>query len=338
MSRRLVVIDHSFHQKTKSSDFFVEVLAKRYEIARLWDDAWKDGPHVTAEQIAAENADVVFYWQSLGPFAELRKLNRPFFWAPMYDEVVYRTPAFWRRLRTLPVSVISFSSSLAGQLEELGFRVMRVQYYPIPAAIPAPDAQRKLLIWQRTNIGLGVAQKLVGDQKLDRAVLKIDPDPGFEEEPIPDPTVGGVKVEVVRGFLEKAAYDDLVNGSTIYLAPRKFEGIGMAFLEAMARGAAVLAPDRPTMNEYIVHGQNGYLFDPVRPSRIDLSDLDRVRKDALRSVAAGRQKWQDSQEGILDFLESSDVTVKPLSSAADRLLAVFHQFQRVPIWVRNKRF
>lgn len=338
MSRRMVVIDHSFHQKTKSSDFFVDVLANRYEIIRLWDDAWKDGPYITAQQIAVENADVVFYWQSLGPFEELRRLNRPFFWAPMYDEVVYRTPAFWRRLRSLPVSVISFSSKLAQQLEQLGFRVKRVQYYPAPSPVPPNGGARRLLVWQRTNIGLGVAQKLIGGQKLDRAVLKIDPDPGFEEEPVSEPTVGGVKVEIVKGFLEKPAYDELVNGSTIYVAPRKFEGIGMAFLEAMARGAAVLAPDRPTMNEYIVHGRNGYLFDPVRPSKVDLSGLDAVRQGALQSVAEGWQKWQASQEGILDFLESSDVTVRPLSSAADRLLAILHQFQRAPIWVRNKRF
>ena len=40
----------------------------------------------------------------------------------------------------------------------------------------------------------------------------------------------------------------------------------------MALGLLVVAPDRPTMNEYLVSGENGLLYDPAHPSSQVRSD------------------------------------------------------------------
>ncbi len=47
----------------------------------------------------------------------------------------------------------------------------------------------------------------------------------------------------------------------------------MSFLEAMAMGKAVVAADNPTMNEYLTHNVNGYLFNPEDPRPIILDAL-----------------------------------------------------------------
>ena len=49
------------------------------------------------------------------------------------------------------------------------------------------------------------------------------------------------------------------------------EGIGHAFLEAMAEGMVVVANDAPTHSEYISHGLNGLLFSNRAALDIGLS-------------------------------------------------------------------
>ena len=67
-----------------------------------------------------------------------------------------------------------------------------------------------------------------------------------------------MKVTLVRDGEEMTI--DMLK-STIYIASRPYEGIGMSFLEAMADGRCVVAHDNTTHNEYIEHGKNGFLFD-----------------------------------------------------------------------------
>jgi glycosyltransferase involved in cell wall biosynthesis len=44
------------------------------------------------------------------------------------------------------------------------------------------------------------------------------------------------------------------------MAPRRYEGIGMAFLEAMAMEMCVVAENQSTANEYILSGKNVILY------------------------------------------------------------------------------
>jgi glycosyltransferase involved in cell wall biosynthesis len=67
----------------------------------------------------------------------------------------------------------------------------------------------------------------------------------------------------------------------------------MTYLEAMASGCAVLSYDGPTMNEYIQHGDNGFLFKPK-------SKIGQYRRWAMRRV---RQRWID--KGLPDIFHFS---------------------------------
>lgn len=69
-----------------------------------------------------------------------------------------------------------------------------------------------------------------------------------------------------------------IQKSALYFAPRKYEGIGMSFLEAMASGRCVIAPDYPTMNEYIKNGETGYLYNFKRPQKIKFDDIKNSKK------------------------------------------------------------
>ncbi len=58
-------------------------------------------------------------------------------------------------------------------------------------------------------------------------------------------------------FRDAGEYLDMLAAANVFFAPRRAEGIGMSFLEAMAMGLCVVAPRGPTMSEYIENGRNG---------------------------------------------------------------------------------
>jgi glycosyltransferase involved in cell wall biosynthesis len=76
----------------------------------------------------------------------------------------------------------------------------------------------------------------------------------------------------------------------------------MSFLEAMAMGLCVVAPNAPTMNEYIQNGVNGLLYDPENPKPLDFSRAHELGKAARLSVQKGHDAWTASKKEIVSFL------------------------------------
>jgi glycosyltransferase involved in cell wall biosynthesis len=96
-----------------------------------------------------------------------------------------------------------------------------------------------------------------------------------------------------------------MNAAHLVFAPRALEGIGMAFLEPMARGQIVVAPDRPTMNEYLRHRTTGLLFDPDRPE-LDLAPTPAMfaamSRAAVRTVSLGHARWLADRERLVSII------------------------------------
>ena len=76
-----------------------------------------------------------------------------------------------------------------------------------------------------------------------------------------------------------------------------------------------MAPDCPTMNEYIKHNVNGLLYDPDNPKPLDFSNAEALGKEARFSIEKGRIVWLDKiSEVIADLSKLSKNTVKTLFS------------------------
>lgn len=89
----------------------------------------------------------------------------------------------------------------------------------------------------------------------------------------------------------------------IYIAPREYEGIGMSFLEAMAMGKAVIALNNPTMNEYIVNNQTGYLYDKNNPKPINFSNISNIRKNTHQYMKNGYKNWNKEKNKIIRLIK-----------------------------------
>ena len=110
-------------------------------------------------------------------------------------------------------------------------------------------------------------------------------------------------------------YADLLGSCGLFAAPRRKEGIGLSFLDAMARGAFVLGYDSPTMNEYIRHAETGWLFnedigraDPCRGHRGRASGG--ARAGGFRVVPRGEGR----KVKVLAFIENAPILVRRRNS------------------------
>jgi hypothetical protein len=300
-STKLACIDHSFHEKTSSSAFFVEYLRQHFDVEVIADRTWSGVPLPDLSFLDDRYLGVVFFQTQ--PTRDLVDTipNKNVIFVPMYDSAAKYGYRYWRQFSTL--RMINFSSTLHDRLLNWGFESMYIQYFPKPLQFTGGCAN-EVFYWQRVaRVNPAVVAKLFTGEPVKIHIHRsMDPHEPRAELSSDDEARFGVTYST--WFDTKEAMLDLVRQKGIYVAPREYEGIGMSFLEAMAMGKAVVAVDNPTMNEYIVHMKTGYLFDLERPEKIDLSEVREVQRNAYQRVRDGHESWESSKHRIVEFIRA----------------------------------
>ncbi len=304
-------IGHSFHKKTKSDAFIKNILKENYKIVEFYDESWNFGKSVDINKINKNNFNVVVYFQFIHPYSELKKIKcKNIIWIPMFDSEVKRNYFSYFGYLFLGVKIISFSKKLFDKIRRIGFECIYLQYFLDPTFLVrqpvgrGKDNKNNVFFWQRVDkINWKLVKKIIGNNKIDKVIFKSDCDPGHKSS-LPSYTdIKKYNMQIIDGWLEKSVFFKLLSSCNIFIASRQFEGIGMAFLEAMALGMCVIAADSPTMNEYIISGKNGYLYDFKKPQMINFSDCKIIGQQARHSVKCGFNRWKIRQEELLNFLE-----------------------------------
>lgn len=304
MKPKLAFVDHSFHAKTRSGDFLRTLFSAVYDVVDFWDESWHNGPAVTAEQVNASGAEVVFFFQSLMSFSELRRLTGRIVWAPMYDSVPLQNHAFWLELGTLPIKMLTFSSTLHQHFLTYHLDSLYVQYFFNPATLPhvTDYSNLRIFFWQRTDITFTQVKQLLGEAAVTRCVIKLNPDPRYSATKPTPADIDRYHIELVEaGFTDKEQYLALLQSCNVFICPRRYEGIGMSFLEAMAMGLIPVALNHPTMNEYIQDRVTGWLWD--QPTPMDFKNIAAMSQAVQNYVQAGYDRWQKQHETILAFMQ-----------------------------------
>jgi hypothetical protein len=258
---RLLMIDHAFHRVTDSSRFFAELLATRFAVARLYvlPDARLDLDWA----VIAEH-DIVVLWQLdfLAPLFLARGHRTVVI--PMYDGSSALPQVHWSAAGA--ARFVNFSRTLHERTRLLGLDTRLAKFFPEPVAadrLPGFDRLRAFL-WQRRpeqGINLALLDRLFGAQLHSVHVHAVPDNPALARHFAPPPQLGAAAVTVSEWFDDPADYRRLLDDCNVFICPRPAEGIGMAMLEAMARGMLVVANDRPVHNEYICNWVNGVLFN-----------------------------------------------------------------------------
>lgn len=313
---RIAYIDHSFHQTTKSTEFLPALLRRHgHVVDPFWDEGWKGGPPVAWRAVATY--DVIIMFQSYCEMKGLRfrQAHPNVIYIPMLDQFdLWRGPMFhlspfWEVFQGS--KVLNFSSALQCLTTGFGIASHMVRFYPPVGISPVPPkAGLHGFFWLRREQQLNWAtiRRLIEGTRFDSFHVHLAKDPGTTAAVMPPPEdIAHHNITTSTWFDDRSDLDAVMQRANVYFAPRPGEGIGQSFLEAMARGQCVVAPDLGTMNEYIVHGVNGLLYDFENPRPLNLTHVTDLGARARAGIVAGRIVWQEAEQDLLRFvLEPSE--------------------------------
>ncbi len=305
---KISFVGHSYHQVTQSSRFFIDILETLGSITYFWSTGPSD-TDLESDPSGIADADLVVVWQDVASAQRLVQHDLPnAVFVPMYDACTHLERSDWRQLLApRRLKILNFCSALHSRLQRYGADSSAYfQYFPDPAVYdPASDFEAlRGFFWQRrSDPNWTHVQRLTGQAAFDSFTLHLAVDPGAPVAALPSEQEQRERnIELTRWFPDR---DDLVRKlrqANVYFAPRPDEGIGLAFLEAMAMGMAVCAHDAPTHNEYIVDGVNGYLFTMHDPHACDWARAAELGGRARESVEKGYPRWLADRTRLLDFL------------------------------------
>lgn len=311
MKKKLLYLDIEFRKKTRATDFLIELLRTAYDISFVWCSSVKNGGQMKFDEENSADSkntefDVLVLFQVLPPrllVDGLFKYQKGVFF-PMYDTAIGLSTQRLSEYRDF--LFINFSQKLHIQFQRDHIHTRYIQFFPKPKYAPC-DNENTIFLWQRRNIiNADVIEKLFGGIAPKKIHIHNVPDPGSDYAEVNQKLQ---KITEYSSWLpNRGDISSLIKNYTYYMAPRPYEGIGMGFLEAMAMGRCVIAPDYPTLNEYIENEVNGYLYDIYNPKAIKLKDASYISKNAYQSIVRGYSKWEAGKGEIIEWIDDHNQT------------------------------
>ncbi|TVM15203.1 hypothetical protein DPQ33_16045 [Oceanidesulfovibrio indonesiensis] len=309
---RVAVIDHSYHIKTVSTRFIPDLLAPYCEVDIHWDDSWNGGAQPDWKAIKDANYDSIVFFQQVPQIARELFDDDSVVFVPMYDNFVYLSKDWLPR----NAKYYNLSSTLHDACLDMGLKSAKAQYYLNPATWDESTRDFSTLrgfLWERSNIRACTLAEVVETKAFDKLHFHQALDPFFSCMSVPEELETTCKVTVSEWFDSKEDFQSVVEQANVFIAPRPLEGIGMSFLEAMCLGMCIVAPNLPTMNEYIRHGENGLLYDIAMEDKVKPVCRNGVCRPLMKdgpfslenAAAMGAQARKDAEAGYAKWLEDS---------------------------------
>ncbi len=305
----ILFVDHDSHALTRSADFFLDLLRQHGEVRIHY---YSRHYHCGLLPADIDWADAIIFWEFLPARFSCGVPGKRCVFVPMYDNE-WGSVWLWRRLGMLGMGVVSFCDRITDHARRCGVKqLIDVDYFP-PDCASEPGDPRKAILWERGQISFSVIKALFRPDQLDKVMLVRRHEEGLQYTAVSPQDMAAYHVEILPGgFIPADDYQRLMAEPGLYVAPRFKEGIGMSFLEQMARGKCVIAHDDATMNEYIENGRNGILVDMRRPRAVTDAEIAAVNAFP-KDYTAARRKWADDQAHLREFFNGIE-RLRPLRS------------------------
>ena len=312
---RFCYVGHKFHKKTPSISFFLDLLKSIGSVKEFYfsldEENFSDDALI--RQLSVSDFDCYVFVQTEDIAEKLLPLGLGrFVIAPMDDGAVWRRADFWRQFAD--AQLISFSRAHHEELQRYGCKTAYFQYFPKPGTreIIAFAEPLSAFFWERHPNHEPTLQRIVrlcNELQVTSLYLQVSPDFGQEYgQRLTRPekfVIDDVEVMTSCWFDDRSELDQVSERTHFFFAPLRLDGIGMSFLDAMARGQIVVAPDHPAMNDYIRHRTTGILYDfddlalDYKMTPKSMSDISRA---ALRTTAIGYEQWTHDQDRLKSLL------------------------------------
>ena len=280
-------LTHPHHRHTQTFEWLKEAIGS--PVRTLYGDPETLRAYLPSLQTNPPKLLILFQLEHLAAWASC---FCPVLVFPMNDLTRMTPDAYLATLRN--VEWISFSRALHQRLAGLGLSSRYVQYAPDPAGFPEVSWKQgpRGYFWERSPEDLDV--RAAGEilRSLDVENLKVRQ----TKDPLLTSSEQGQDKSRLEDWQAREEYLRSLAGFNVYVAPRRHEGIGMAFLEAMAMGMCVVAENQPTANEYILSGENGILYGGDREKiymlrQVELAELAQMGKEARETIRRIHGEW-----------------------------------------------
>ena len=290
---------------TKSSAFFIEILRKNLGNVRVFPSDWR-WIHLPLKK----HWDLLVFWQHFPEPWELEALDAgSVVLVPMLDNCP-KGEEFWKQYKGC--KILCFSSALGNLLRDFNLNVHVVQYFPpVPSeGVEWGVSDLKAFFWPRKEeVNWTHVRPLLKSANWSCIHLHITNNVSEVHLGITEDELKSLPITTSSWFSSVEDYWKLLRQHQVFFAPRRYEGIGASFLEALSLGMAVISPDNPTMNEYIQSGVNGYLYDPEKPEVPSWEEARSWGLEARRRCGLGHTEWLRSIPPMMDFLLSPESVV-----------------------------
>ncbi|MET3781265.1 hypothetical protein ABIC32_001910 [Brevundimonas sp. 1080] len=312
--KTLLFVDHAFHTSTASSQFFIDLLKRRFDVKI----AHIDPPSNIAEETIALAAsmDVVVIWQMDYIAPVFLALGIPTVVVPMYDGSATMPDLHW--IWSAKAQFVNFSFTLHHRVAGLGNKSFLARYFT-PVVSQSERATFKTglraFLWQRRpehGISAPAIMKLLHGQIESLHVHNAPDEPHLDTRAYKVSSTSSCTVTQTSWFPNAADYHAALAQANVFIAPRRAEGIGMALLEAMSRGMLIVACDEPTHNEYISNWLNGVLYNPDEAHSVTITadQAESLGHLAYETAKIGRQNWELQALELLDVVENCEAPSK----------------------------
>ena len=335
---KIAYCGHSFHQKTKSTSFLTDLLTSNgHSVEYYWDYSWEGGAPVRFKQLSSYDAVLIFQSIPHNLPSCIAKAHPNVTLIPMLDQFgiakgpLFDLKKFWKPFRGS--KVLSFSCAVHAIATSNGIASKRFQYMPAPSgnrqsiAIHLNKDQNNIFFWARrpSEISMDTLEVLLSrlrDTVSIHVHLSADPgEVGINEIEAQTSLRWCKNLKTTQWAETKEELMDMIKSCNVYIAPRLEEGIGQSFLEALSAGLCIVAPNNGTMNEYIINGVNGILYDPYNIKPLRLENIDILRENALLASRKLRESWEDDQERLVEYITRPS---KEFYSETDKYHGVHH--------------
>tara|TARA_B100000678_G_scaffold104936_2_gene87916 strand:+ start:13068 stop:16016 length:2949 start_codon:yes stop_codon:yes gene_type:complete len=323
---RIAFVGNHFHEKTGSSSFFKDILREltsEVEFFNSDNTGIETDSDDVFESVVFGAFDLVVCWQSEHFAERLLGLGQRLLIVPMWDAAALRQREYWHRFRT--ATFISFCREQHEMLISAGCRSHYFQYYTNPEDYPDLSDKAELyqsaFFWERRPEewwnALAVAD-LCNQYSLKHLHLHAVADYGESTEELDFPSVSRSD-----WFDQKSDFLNAKAEHGVCFVSRTLEGIGHSFLESLAMGQCVIAPNLPTANEYISDRINGIILSPWRTEPPTRAELQRYGKQAREACMEGWNAWQASVpelKRIIQRAATSDTSRIGAATGSDDVL------------------
>lgn len=224
-----------------------------------------------------------------------------------------------RKIFTRAHTIHAISKFLATWAKDMGAHIdpiiipngVDIKLFAIPCDNEKRDATRRTFGFDSQNIVLVTASRLSHKNAIDDVIraLAILPEAytllilgSGEDEGVLKTLVDTLKLQsrvVFKGNVSHAELPTLLQSADVFIRPSRSEGLGNAFLEAMAAGLPVIGTPVGGIPDFLLDGETGIFCQPNDPSSI-VNAVHRLQDAALREtivsqsykLVVGKYDWE----------------------------------------------